>query len=132
MTHKNKKEETKVVPDKNIKLKQEDLNTVLPCTEATEPELTIADYKRLNEYKDNALKVAEDTQTRLRDQINKQVDMYNKDMKYMAELQTNSMTYTKTKEDAFLKVLMGLIELIGIDRMPIKPTETEGDVKDGN
>lgn len=99
---------------------EEQLN-VLPCEEAKESEITLEQYKHLCECKDNALKIAEDTQEKLRMQLNKQVEMYNHDMNYMSELNRNSVNYTRAKEDAIIKILEGITSLITLDRMPIVP-----------
>lgn len=95
----------------------------LSVEEATD--LTQEDYKKLCEYKDSALKVAEDTNDKLRTQLNQQVEMYNRDMDYMNSINQNTVKYTRAKEDALHKILEGVSELIKLDRMPIAPKTEE-------
>ena len=95
---------------------------VLPCTPVDDTaELSKEHLQHLLDCKDAALKIAEDTQDRLRAQLNQQVELYNKDMEYMSALNRNSIQYTRAKEDALLKILEGVTTLITIDRMPIVP-----------
>lgn len=93
----------------------------LSCELAKEEEITREQYKQLCECKDNALKVAEQTQDNLRAQLTEQVEMYNRDIKYLTEINKNSIRYTRTKEDAVLRILEGVTTLLTIDRMPITP-----------
>lgn len=107
-------------------LKEESISS-LPCEEAkSDDTFTLEDWRRLMLDKDNALKVAEDTQNKMRTQLNQQVEMYNRDMNYMTEMHSNMVKYTRTKEDAIKKVLEGVTTLMEIDRMPIAPEIKEG------
>ena len=102
-----------------------ELNDILPCEEAVATELTAEQWRHISECKDNALKVAEDTQEKLRMQLNQQVEMYNHDMNYLTTVNSNTIKYSRAKEDASLKILEGVMELMKLDRQPIAPQEKE-------
>lgn len=93
----------------------------LPCEPVNEEDLTREQLKNLCECKDNALKIAADTQEKLRVQLNEQIAMYNKDIAYMSELHSNTVKYSQKKEDYIKKILEGVIGLIDLDREPIVP-----------
>lgn len=101
------------------------LDDILPCEEAVPTELTVEQWKHISECKDNALKVAEDTQEKLRTQLNQQVEMYNHDMNYMTTVNSNTIKYSRAKEDATLKILEGVMSLMQLDRQQIVPAEKE-------
>lgn len=101
---------------------EECVNDTLPCElVAADAEITNEQYKQLCECKDNALRLAEEIQNNLRTQLSEQVEMYNRDVKYLTEINKNSIKYTRAKEDAVLKILEGVTSLLTIDRMPITP-----------
>lgn len=110
---------------------KEETMDVLPIEEADVNTLQESDYKSLYEQKSNALTMAEETNRTLRAQLGKQVEMYNKDVKHLSGIIANQSKYKNTKEDAVLKVLEGIIELIKLDKMDLIPSEKE-DNNNGN
>lgn len=87
-----------------------------------------ADYKSVIEQKDNALNTANTIIERQRQQLDTSNKDYQYGMRFMHELNENTIKYYKAKEDAQLKVLEGLRELMSLDRIQIEPKiEREND-----
>lgn len=103
----------------------------LPIKEVNVESLEEQDFKSLYEQKSNALILAEETNKILREQLKKQVDTYNTDMKQLSDVLANHAKYKNAKEEAVTKVLTGLLDLINLDNMSMLP-ETEGGSKNAN
>lgn len=98
-----------------------DEKELLPIKEIKLEDLTKAELITLCETKDNALKVADDTVSKLNTQLNQQVDMYNRDVTYLSTLNKNTVEYSRAKEDALIKIYEGALALMQLDRKPIAP-----------
>lgn len=96
---------------------------ILPITEATD--ISPEDFHRLMEDKDAALKnytvIVEGLQKSNTDIITH----YNADMTYMSELNANVVKNFRAKEDATMKVIEGVLELMKIDRNVLAPARKE-------
>jgi len=98
-----------------------DEKEILPVKEVELKTLTKDELITLCETKDNALKVAADTQEKIRMQLNQQVDMYNRDISYLSTINKNTVEYSRAKEDALIKIFEGALALMQLDRKPIAP-----------
>lgn len=101
---------------------------VLPIQEIKMEDMHKDELISLCDSQKRALEVAANTQEKLRSQLNEQVEMYNRDIKYLTTLNKNTVEYARAKEDALRKIYEGALELMGLDRRPIAPS-IEGEEK---
>lgn len=105
---------------------------VLTPVEATPEDLTLADYKRLSHDKDQALIIAEDRIKELQENLISLRTQAGNDINMLNTINKNTIAYSKKKEDAVLKVMQGLTDLMFLDRTVIIPKEKEGGNSNGN
>lgn len=92
--------------------------------------LTVDELNSIIRQKDSTLQTAEKINKNLRDQVQEQVENYNRDTSYLAKTNQNLVKLYRKKEDAITKIITGVLDLYLIDREEIAPKYEGGNNND--
>ncbi len=79
----------------------------------------------VNDQLQEGMKIAQHQIDTLSKQMTDQINRYNNDVKFMQDIQSNTVKYSREKEFNLMKIIEGTLGMMNIDKMPIAPERGE-------